>query len=270
MKIHSAYPVVMIVLTVGLLVFTYTNFYNQNTSSKEVQDTTIIEEKELNSSEYLISEFPQNIPLYELQEISSSKFLVNDDISSPTGELVNYYNVVFKTTALRNELFEFYKSTFDTLNELESSENSLSGTIGEYKVVVSQYADTDDTVYLQVFLPSQNAQKENKFFVDYPNSITQNESWIEKESSYGLLNQKGGEIEYTQYFILDSKKLNQNVTEDPFKYFYNEYEKTYSTKNNFKAIEEKKMLTWNDGEYQVTMSFSSDHKRIYVMIRKPM
>jgi len=51
---------------------------------------------------------------------------------------------------------------------------------------------------------------------------------------------------------------------------YNNYLDKYSNKEGLIANEEENRLKWKDGEYEITISFSSDHGRVYLMIRKPL
>lgn len=259
-------------ILIGFLVFNYFNRTRTEKSESTMAELThseSLESQEVDS--FLLADFPTEISLYDLEKIESSKFFVNDDASSSYlyGSPVNYYNIVFKTSANRKDLFNYYRSSFDSIITEKSSESKLVGNIGVYTVSISQYSETSDTAYLQVFLPASQYQKENKFFSEYPNLILLNESWLEKESSYGLLNQKNGEIEYTQYFTLDTTKLGSDITETPFDYFFNQYSELYSGKDNFEKDSDNKMLSWTDQEYTITMTFSQDHGRIYLMLRKP-
>lgn len=259
-------------ILIGFLVFNYLNRTRTKESESIIGESThsnSLETQEVDS--FLLADFPTEISLYNLEKVESSKFFVNDDASSSYlyGGPVNYYNIVFKTSANKTELFNYYKSKFDSINIEESSDSKLIGTVGEYTISISQYSETSETAYLQVFLPASQYQKENKFFSEYPNLILLNESWIEKESSYGLLNQKNGEIEYTQYFTLDTTKLGSDITETPFDHFFNQYSELYSGKDNFEKDSDNKMLSWTDQDYTITMTFSQDHGRIYLMLRKP-
>lgn len=227
--------------------------------------------KKGDNQSFMLSDFPSEIELAGMDEIESMKFFVNDDVSSGYlfGGPVNYYNVVYSTSLPRAAVFAAYRDSMN-VDEEESSDSKILGTIGEYLVSVSQYEEDSDTVYVQAVLPLESFEKENPYFTDYPELIEVDPTWIEKESSYGLLNQKGGEVEYWQYFILNEDELPAEMSEQQLTDFYQEYSEMLQEKTDFVADDETQKLTWTDGEYSVTMTFSNDHGRVYVMIRKSM
>lgn len=261
--------VVVFLLFVGVLGYmrSQTSWSDANSASP-----TTSEANSANENSYLLPGFPSEVPLYEQTKISSSKFFVNDDTSATYlyGGPVNYYNVVFYTEAQRSELFAEYAKLLDTVDVEESSDSQLVGTMGTYTLSVSQYDEDSEDVYLKVIIPSEEYQKTNRYFENYPKLVTIDPSWIEKESSYGLLNQKGGEEEYTQYFVLDTENLPEAAGDEPFQYFYQKYAEQNSTQDNFVKDDEETMLSWTAEGYDVTLTFSESHSRVYLMIRKPL
>lgn len=218
---------------------------------------------------YLIEGFPKSVPIYQSEKISSSKYFVNDDRSSSYlyGGPVNYYNVVYKTSATRDELFEYYRQLMDEVETEQGSESKLVGRIGDYRVQISKYTEEAGDAYLQVILPSENFEKNNPYFADYPKLVLIDPEWMEKESSYGLLNQKGGEREYTQYFVVDEDKLAEEIDNNPYDYYYLNYYERSKDKEGFEADEGEGMISYMQDGYEVTITFSKEHARIYLMIR---
>ena len=97
-------------------------------------------------------------------------------------------------------------------------------------------------------------------YTQYPNLGLVDETWANYESSYGLLNQKGGQIEYTQYFALP---LDSDVLINAFK-------AKKQSMPEFSLDEETGTMQWQEESHTVTLTFSKDHQRIYLMIRKPL
>lgn len=265
-------PVVVIIAFFAVVVIAFTQNKKAPMSGGETIITNKVADTAVDDSQFVLTGFPESVPLYGLEEISSFKFFVNDDTSSTYlyGGPVNYYNVVFETNVSRTKLFAEYKEILESIDSEESSESKLVGMIGQYQVSVSQYSEDSTDVYLQVILPSADYQKENSYFSDYPKVVTIDPSWVEKESSYGLLNQLGGQIEHTQYFILDESLVPTEAASEPFAYFYNQYAEENKEKENFEKNDEDLSMSWNQDQYEVTLSFSKDHGRVYLMIRQPM
>jgi hypothetical protein len=114
-----------------------------------------------------------------------------------------------------------------------------------------------------VYLPSEEYQETNRYFQNYPNIVEGTTTWEEYESSYGLLNQKGGEIEYTQYFPLPDKEEDQDK-------LINEYQEKYQQEEAYIYDENSGLMRFNKQEYSVALTFSKDHGRIYLVMRTPM
>lgn len=228
-------------------------------------------------SQFLLEGFPiQTVPLFKMSSISSSRFYYNDDPATTSffdERPFSYFNVVFKSTATQQEVFDYYKERFteEIIREYPSAD-TITGKINEYKIVVRHYG-SDDTVYLEAYLPAAQVTKDTTNLKAIPFTLLRNEYLEEHELSYGLLNQKGGEIEHTQYFtIRDTGDRNKDGKDDvnEFELLLSECKDAYKSKENYKFEEKSQQLTWKDGDYSITVSFSYSHDRVYVMIRKPL
>jgi len=260
--------ILIIIIILGIL-----GFMSLNKKPKTIVPTQTSTDKKEQS--FLIDGFPiDKVPLYKLTKVSSSKIFINTDpenISTFDDKNFAYYNVVFETEATQKEFFDYYKNLFESLiaDETESRE-MVKGKIGEYRVSAAYYGE-NKTGYIQVHLANYQDENLNKYFIDYPEIFQPNEKLIEHEKSYGLLNQKGGEIEYTKYFtVIDSGDQNNDGKDDvdEFLELETEYKKQFQDKPEYIYDEESETIKWKDGEYDLTVSFSRDHGRIYVMLRK--
>lgn len=241
--------------------------YSSNSGDKKPVSGEVITDNNENEVELDISleGYPNDqVPLHKLTSISSMKFFVNDDPVSFGGYFgvpVNYYNVVFGTEAGQEEYIAYYKSLMSEVNEDGLSSSQVEGKIGKYKVSASYYeSSSQSNACLQVYLPAEEYQEENRYYSEYPQIVKIDEDWTEQESSYGHLNQNGGEIEYTQYFT-----AKEDVGE-----YVDTYEDLYQDKAKFTYDEATGSMRWNDGDYSVVLTFSEDHGRVYLMIRKPL
>ncbi len=219
-------------------------------------------------SEYILDGYPfEVVPLYKLEEIDSFVFVVNKDpgdVASYFGKEVNYYNIVYKTEVSASEVFAYYKSLMSEQNP-DSPSDQIQGMIGKYKVSVSHYGEDTKDVYLRVYLPIEEYKSENPFYGDYPSSevFEIDPGWVELSSSFGKLNQKGGEVEYYQYFLLPNTEAEQDE-------LIQEYQNKYQNETNYRFDDEQLMLTWEKDDYEVVLFFSKSHGRIYLTIRKPL
>ncbi len=224
---------------------------------------------------YLIEGFPiEKIPLFKLKKVSSNKIFVNTDPKNTSEFDENnfaYFNVVFDTDATQEEFFDYYKGLFESLIADDSQNREMvKGKIGEYRVSAAYY-DENKTGYIQVHLPSYQDENINKYFMDFPDILAVNSNLVEHEKSYGLLNQKGGEIEYTKYFtVIDSGDQNNDGKDDIDEFLVLETEYKNKLQNNpeYNYDEKSGTIKWQDGEYESTLSISRDHGRIYLMLRK--
>lgn len=217
---------------------------------------------------YLLDGYPlKAVPLYKMKTVSSSKYFVNDDPANRDGyfgKAVNYYNVVFETEASPKELLAYYRSLMAEVNEDYQSEETVEGRIGTYKISASHYGDNPKNyAYLQVYLPPDEYQEANRYYRDYPNIVELDKTWTEYESSYGLLNQKGGEIEYTQYFPMPKEDDDRDA-------LIKSYQEKYAQEADYSFDEKSGLMTWKKDGYSVSMTFSKNHGRIYLMMRKQM
>ncbi len=262
--------VIFIVLGI-FLVNNKENIFKKESDKKEISNS----EEELN---YLLDGFPiKEVPLYELDEISSCKFYINFDpknISTFGDKDFVYYNVVLYTKASKEKFLEYYKNLFDEeIIEEYPIPDMVKGTIGKYRVTAAHYG-YDDTGYIQVYLPQNEFTKTNRYFDDFPNLFDEKDSmFVEHENSYGLLNQVGGQTEYTKYFtVIDSGDMNDDGIDDvdEFKVLVEKYEGMYKGKENYNYDVENHLMSWDEDGYEVRISFTEDHGRIYLNIRGSM
>jgi len=224
------------------------------------------------SSDYILDAFPvDEIPLLGLTRIQSMKYFVNYDEKSFFGYLktneegVNYYNVVFNTSVNQKDFIDFYTNLMTEISDDYSSESQVYGIISNYRVSASHYGS--GTAYLQVFLP--NFSYDNPYFNNYPDELIQISEYLsEKENSYGLLNQNGGEIEYAKYFNLKENYTEELDKDNPYFDLYNRYITLLSNKNNYGSDPENMMIKWSENDYQITMTFMPSHERVYLIMRK--
>lgn len=251
-------------------VFLIINFKNK---SKNTEQPLTLDNK--NESTFLIEGFPlDKVPLYKLSKISSNKIFVNTDPVNMSGfgeKNFAYYNVVFYSDAGQEEFLNYYKNLFESqiVEEFESPD-MVRGIIGQYKVSAAHYG-SENTGYLQVHLSDYKDESINKYFLDFPDFLEINSNLIEHEKSYGLLNQKGGEVEYTKYFtVVDSGDKNNDGSDDvdEFQLLEEEYENQYKDKPEYVYDKKGGTMKWRDKEYEVTLVVSRDHGRIYLMLRK--
>ncbi len=254
----------LILFVAGLLGYFY--LLNRQTNSSVTKTKDSIEEPA--EKTYLLANYPiETVPLYELKKVSSSKFFVNDDpknFAGYFGQPVNYYNVVFETEATPTDLLAYYRSLMSEVNEDTISTERIEGKIGKYKVSVSHYGNNPQNyAYLQVYLPVEEYQKVNPYFQDYPQIVEFDSSLIEHETAYGLLNQKGGEVEYWQYFSLPKEIEEQDK-------LIKSYQEQYQNQPSYSFEEKTGLMKWQDSGYTINLTFSKDHGRVYLMIRRPM
>lgn len=261
---------VVILLLVLALVFFYmkSNKGSEGTGGKKAES--------LNSSEidYLLDTYPlKEVPLYKITRVESSKYYINfDPRNTSYFENTNfiYYNVVFLTDATQEELLDYYTKLFDKpYDEDYSSSDMVKGYIGKYRVSAAHYgAEDDNTAYVQVYLPNDEFTKENKYFGTFPDLFEEDSMFVEHENSYGLLNQLGGQTEYTKYYtVIDSGDQDEDGKDDvdEFGVLLSKYAALYKDKPNYAL--EGDLMSWEEDGYLVKVSFSRDHGRVYLNIR---
>lgn len=257
--------VVVVFLLIGVLIMGY-GWYAKNQSGQTASDpTTVIDSAaQTTAKRYILSGYPiEIVPLYQMTDISASKFFVNHDPANTDdyfGQPVNYYSVVFKTKATPEQTLAYYRSLMSSQNPESGYYFQVQGQIGKYKVSVLHDESNPDTVYLQVYLPSEEYQQANRYYTNYPNLGLVDETWANYESSYGLLNQKNGQVEYAQYFALP---LDSDV-------LVNAYKTKKQHMPEFSYNEETGIMQWQEESNTVTLTFSKEHQRIYLMIRRPL
>lgn len=269
--------ILIIVFGFSLFIFLKNKFakdiaQNQNNSTIKKESST-----KNNEFEYLLEGFPiEQVPLYKLIKISSNKIFVNTDprnISTFGDNNYAYFNVVLDSEASQEEFLNYYQNLFDqVITEEFPSDEMVKGYIGPYKVSAAHYG-SGKTGYLQIHLTAYNDEGLSKYFTDFPSVFEANSSLVEHEKSYGLLNQKGGEIEFTKYFtIIDSGDQNQDGKDDvdEFTILTKEIQERYQEKSDYSYDEENTTMRWADQGFSITLALSKDHGRIYLMIRKPL
>ncbi len=263
-----------VILLLLILIFVTTKILEKGSLDLEKENLDSASE-EISKSDFLLEGFPiQEVPLYKVNEVSSSKYFINDDpnnISIFGDKEFVYYNVVFYTDSPQSEFLDYYKDIFDEeIVEEYPIPDMVKGYIGKYRVTAAHYG-SDDTAYIQVYLPNDEFTKENMYFDTYPNLFEEGDSmYIEHENSYGLLNQAGGQTEYTKYFtVIDSGDMDKDGVDDvdEFGVLKTKYEDMYKGKTNYGYDEKNHLMSWEEDGYEVRVSFTRDHGRIYLNIR---
>lgn len=245
-----------------------------NSQKKNVTTTLPSENSKQESNDIFFDTEVFDQIFYKQTALSSSKFFYNDDPSSSSifGEKpYSYFNVVYKSSGTQTEVLEYYKSIFTKPIEREYPDSDMvTGYIDEYKVSASRY-ESDNTVYLQVHFPAEKVTKESIYLNKFPLELKPSSYLEEHELSYGVLEQNGGEVEYTKYFtIIDSgdKNVDGKNDIDEYNYVLTEYRNTYRNEEDYKFDEKLQQLTWKHDSYNVTVTFSDSHDRVYVMLRE--
>jgi hypothetical protein len=242
-------------------------FYQQRKPSTSITNSSNTAPAVKNELNMILEGYPTEIvPFYEMKMISSMKFMVDRNPQNYAGYLgknTNYYNVVFKTTADATSTLDYYRSLMSEVSAEDSNDEQVVGKIGKYKVSASHYGDNPDNyAYLQVHLPVEEYSAINPFFSTYPELFVIDEQLTEYYSSYGILNQKGGEIEYAQWFAPNRDEL--SIAE-----LARVYQQHHQTETNFSFDPDSGAMKWQKDEWQINISFSTDHGRVYTMLRKP-
>ncbi|MDD4785139.1 MAG: hypothetical protein PHH12_01655 [Candidatus Shapirobacteria bacterium] len=261
---------IILILILVLGVFGFIAFKDK---TKTTEQTLSLNDK--SESTFLIEGFPiEQVPLYKLNKVSSNKIFVNTDprnISDFEENNFAYFNVVFYSDASQEEFLNYYKNLFESeIVKGFKPTDMVKGKIGEYQVSAAHYG-SDNTGYIQVHLPNYQDENLNKYFIDFPNILATNTNLVEHEKSYGLLNQKGGEVEFTKYFtVIDSGDKDNDGKDDvdEFLLLEEEYKKQYKDKSEYIYDEKMGTMKWKDGGFEITLVISRDHGRIYITLRK--
>ncbi len=264
--------VVGILILLILLLFISVKFLDSgSTKNDDINSLNNTSDEKL-KFDYLLDGYPEaDVPLYKIREVSSSKYYINFDpknISYFDDTNYTYYNVVFYTDASQSEFLSYYKELFDKeYAEEYANPEMVKGYVGKYRVTAAHYG-SEDTGYVQVYLPNEEFTKDNKYFVNYPDLFEEDSMLVEHENSYGVLNQAGGQTEYTRYFtVIDSGDRDKDGQDDvdEFSVLISKYENIYKDKLNYTMEGER--MSWEDGGYKITVSFSKNHGRVYLNIR---
>ena len=266
-----------VIILVLLLIVGFIGFFVFKEKPKAKNETVSLSTNSKSEPTFLLEGFPiEKVPLFKLKKVSSNKIFVNTDPKNKSGFSETnfaYFNVVFDSDASREEFLDYYKNLFETeIVEEYQNPDMVKGKIGEYKVSAARY-EGDSTGYIQVHLPRYNYESLNKYFVDFPKIIEANEYLIEHEISYGLLNQKGGEIEFTKYFtVIDSGDKNNDGKDDvdEFMVIEKKYKNQFEGKTDYSYDEKSGTMKWRETDFESTLVISRNHGRIYLMLRKPL
>jgi len=261
-----------ILILLILLLFISVKFLDRGSTKNDDINRLNNTTDEKQEFDYLLEGYPEtDVPLYKIKEVSSSKYYINFDpknISYFDDTNYTYYNVVFYTDASQSEFLSYYKELFDKeYVEEYANPEMVKGYVGKYRVTAAHYG-SEDTGYVQVYLPNEEFTKDNKYFGNYPDLFEEDSMFVEHENSYGLLNQAGGQTEYTRYFtVIDSGDIDKDGKDDvdEFAVLISKYENIYKDKLNYTMEDEQ--MSWEDGGYKITISFSKDHGRVYLNIR---
>lgn len=263
---------VLLLIVGGIYVFkNRESIFNSKESNQVTKDNS---EKEL---DFLLSGYPiEEVPLYGVSKISSCKLYNNWDPNNTSifdDTEFSYYNVVLYTDASQDEFLDYYKGIFDeeVVDEYPMPD-MVKGYIGKYRVTAAHY-DSDSTAYIQVYFPKEEVSKENMYFDTYPDLFELDSMFVEHENSYGLLNQVGGQTEYTRYFtVLNSGDQDSDGKDDvdEFGVLISKYQGLYSGKEEYEFDESTGLMKWKEDGYGVVVSFSRDHGRVYLNMRGSM
>lgn len=274
MKNKSKYLIYVLigVVIIALIVISVKYFGNDSSESKkESKENTVIDNQEM---DFLLDKYPiEQVPLYIMTKVSSSKLYNNWDLKNISvfdDKEFSYFNIVFYTQASQTEFLEYYKNLFDEeIVDEYPMPNMVKGNVDKYRVTAAHYG-SDDTGYIQVYFPKNEVTKENTYFETFPNLFEEDSMFVEHENSYGLLNQSGGQIEYTKYFtVLDSGDSDGDSIDDvdEFAVLIAKYQGLYSSKDEYEFDNSTGRMSWVEDGYNVVVSFSRDHGRVYLNMR---
>ncbi len=269
-KVKYILYILAFIVVVALGVFLYTKKSDNNILNKDNGNVAVDDSK----LTYLLDRYPiEEVPLYMVSKISSCKLYNNWDASNRSifGDTeFSYYNVVIYTDASQSEFLGYYKNFFDEeIVDDYPMPDMVQGYVGKYRVTASHY-DSDNTAYIQVYFPKEEVTRENIYFDTFPNLFQEDSMFIEEENSYGLLNQVGGQTEYTKYFtVIDSGDRDNDGKDDvdEFGVLISKYQGLYSGKEEYEFDSSTGRMTWVEDWYDVVASFSRDHGRIYLNMR---
>lgn len=277
MKNRSKLPIVILIVIViiGLIILSVKSFDTNPSESKENgTENSVTANQEM---DFLLDKFPiEQVPLYKVTKISSSKLYNNWDpklLSAFDEKEFTYFNVVLYTQATKTEFLDYYKESFDEeIVDEYPMPDMVKGKIGKYRVTAAHYG-SDDTGYIQVHLPKNEVTKENPYFETFPNLFEEDSMFREEENSFGLLNQVGGQTEYSKYFtVLDSGDRDKDGKDDidEFGKLIAKYQELYKGKDKYEFDNKTGRMSWVEDGFKVVVSLSRDHGRVYLNLRGSM
>lgn len=266
--------IVFFLATVVLIGLVSLLMVNLNNTGSKGNDGSSKQNIQSSVQDFLIDQYPiETVPLYKMKKVESSKFFYNRDPADTSAfdeSPFSYFNVVYETTASRDDVFKYYRTIFDKeIKEEFSNPESIKGVIGKYNIEITQYAE--DTVYLQVYVDKSESDNLQKELFSYFPLVDIELSYVKlNEKSYGLLNQKGGESEYTHYYtVSNTGDVNGDKIDDinEFVVIQSAIQEKYKNSSDFKFKDN--VFEWtSDKNEKYTVSLSPDHGRVYVQIRK--
>lgn len=266
---------IIIGIVILILILSLAFFYMKSKKDSEETEEKSVESVNGSEIDYLLDTYPlKEVPLYKITRVESSHYHINFDPENTSYfENTNfiYYNVVFLTDATQEELLDYYTELFDKqYDEDYRPSGMVKGYIGKYRVSATHYAvdEYDNTAYVQVYLPNDEFTKENKYFDTFPELFEEDSMFVEHDNSYGLLNQLGGQTEYTKYYtVIDSGDQDDDGEDDvdEFGVLMSKYVALYEEKPNYAL--EGHLMSWEEDGYLVKVSFNRDHGRVYLNIR---
>lgn len=279
MKNKSRYLYIVLVVVLVFVSLFLVKVFTKHTTDNTIGDTTInntfTEDLKNTNLDFLLKEYPlKEVPLYKANKISSCKFIVNFDPKNTAyfdHTNFSYYNVVLYTDASQEEFLKYYENLFGGDKNTEyPMKDMVKGNIDKYKVTAAHY-DNDNTGYIQVYLPANEFGKENIYFDKYPNLFEEDSGIIEAENSYGLLNQRGGQVEYAKYYtVTDSGDRDGDGKDDidEFAVLISKYQDMYKSKDKYEYNTKDNELRWEEDGYSVIVNFSRDQGRLYLNMRR--
>lgn len=230
------------------------------------QDTAAPARASESDQDFLVDGYPlDTVPLHEMTAIQSSSFFVNTEPEVGFGgNGRTYYNVVFTTSASQAELLDHYASLFDQVDADLTSETSVAGPLGDLDVEASHYG-TDDTAYLQVYLPAdQESTFDDEHFSGFPMTFEPVEGMDQREASITLIDQSGGEVQHRVYYAI------ADPTTATFTELEDHYAQQYKDATGYTFDAESGRMSWDEEGYAVVLAFTPDHGRVYLQVTEVM
>lgn len=217
----------------------------------------------------LLDGYPEDVvPLYESTLIDTSYYSVRNDPqwAAIEGGLRNFYHVVYHTDVPIADVLAHYKGLMTNVDD-SASDNEIEGTIGQYTVWVNATEEGSyNCIYLRVDLPKAEVTQTNPFFAEYPSDLVETpECFAFFEEIYYQTLYTSTDMSYTRHF--DVADLDGDGTVDlDAEGCYAYFAERYGDREEFTINRDAGMITWLDGEYEVTVAFMSGYDRGVLVI----